>query len=826
MFYSSPKPGEDQAAVSLDQIDFKDFDKETLQQEIQHILLFYFSKTPGQALQIDWLHAVTVFVRGLAFYKLNLLKKKEKNAKLKFVNYLSMEFLIGKTLMKTCQSLGIVGAVNEALQEHNLSLEALDQIEPEPGLGNGGLGRLAACFMDSLAALGIPAFGYGIRYDYGMFTQRIIDGRQVELPDTWLLSGYLWEIHRPEIKYFVPFYGRLEKNVYGQNVLLDSKQVYAQAHDILIPGNDCQQISRIRLWSASTTEELVLEHFNVGDYARAFYEKSNAEHISSVLYPDDRSDQGKELRLKQEYFFASASVQDILYRFSANHSSFDELPTYQSIHLNDTHPSLAVPEFLRVLTTQYFIPWEKAWQYCIEVFSYTNHTLMPEALETWRVALFERLIPQILDILYRINEEFLDALRNKHKCDANMIRHLSIFEEHGEKKVRMANLCIIASHKVNGVSELHSKLMVQSIFQDFYRIWPEKFLNVTNGITQRRWLLKANPHLTRLIDSKIGIRWHQHLADIEKIKPFATDPQFQKEFLQVKYLAKLALSSYVQKETGVVLDPKSLFDVQIKRIHEYKRQLLNVLYVIHRYNSILKNPHADWQPRSFIIAGKAASAYYMAKLIIRFINDVAHTINNDLRTNQLLKLVFIPDYSVRVAEIVIPAADISEQISTAGLEASGTGNMKLSLNGALTLGTLDGANIEIRERVGADNFFLFGHRVEELKALQGYNPAAWIEGNPDLKKIVSQISLGNFSLSEELRYKDIVSNLVHHDPFFVVADFESYLEAQEKIDQVYKNPALWAEKAIINFSSMGYFSSDRAIQDYADKIWHVPHNEA
>jgi len=809
----------------------KEFDletqsKEDIKEELLHILVFYFSKTPETALPIDWLHAVTILIRGFTFYKFNQVKTSEKTATPKFVNYLSMEFLIGRTLLKSIQSLGISEVMQDILADYKITLQSLENNEPEPGLGNGGLGRLAACFMDSMAALGISAFGYGIRYDYGMFSQKILDGRQVEYPDMWLLNGYMWEIHRPEVKYLVPFYGKVSIGESGESVVKESKQVFARAYDILIPSEKGAHICRVRLWSASTNEELVLEHFNVGDYARAFYQKNNAENISSVLYPDDRTDQGKELRLKQEYFFASASVQDILFRFTCNHSNFDELPNREAIHLNDTHPALAIPEMMRILTGQYSISWEKAWKYCEGIFSYTNHTLLPEALETWGVKLFENMLPQVLTIIYRINADFLDRVRQRSNLN-HLLGSLSVFEENGEKKIRMANLCLIMSHKVNGVSKLHSQLMTESIFKDFYLWSPEKFCNVTNGITPRRWLFRSNPGLTELINKKLGTSWHQNFKELENLKNFAKDPAVQNEFLRVKSHNKQMLAEYVQTELGITLSPEALFDVHIKRIHEYKRQLLNILHIIYRYNLILSQPNRQWIPRCFIIGGKAASAYYMAKLIIRFVNDVAYTINNDMRVSKLLKLVFIPDYSVKLAELIIPAADISEQISTAGLEASGTGNMKLSLNGALTIGTLDGANIEIREKTGEENFFLVGNTVQELGKIRqlGYDPLSWYENNLHLRKVVDQIRFGFFSPMEEKRYADLVNSLLHSDHFMIFPDFDSYCEGQNKVDELYAHPNLWAEKALLNVGAMAYFSSDRAIAEYATMIWNVPHRE-
>ncbi len=793
-------------------------DKEKIVTELFEIMVFYLSKTPETATTQDWLHALTILARGLTFTKLCRSKASEKKNQPKFVNYISMEFLIGRSLIKSIDALGILGDVTEILKDNGYSFDDIEDIEPEPGLGNGGLGRLAACFMDSMSALEIPAFGYGIRYSYGMFTQKIIKGQQVEVPDTWLLNGYLWEINRPEIKYIVPFATQSENNEAGA-----TSHVYARAYDVLIstPGSD--SISRVRLWSASSSEELVLEEFNVGDYARAFNSKSSAENISSVLYPNDSSESGKVLRLKQEYFLSSASVQDIIFRFANNNKNFNEISQFESIHLNDTHPALAVPEFLRVLTKNYHVSWEDAWAATQKTFSYTNHTLLPEALERWEVRLLDKVLPHVLEIIYRINYEFLAMLSSLNKYDGNLISAVSIIEEGGEKKVRMANLNIVSSHKVNGVSKLHSDLMVKSIFRDFYRISPEKFINVTNGVTQRRWLKKANEGLSKLISSKIGEGWIKNFNELARFKDFAGDEQTRNEFLQVKRNAKVLLSSYLKSHGNFEINPDHLIASQVKRIHEYKRQILNLLNVIQHYNQISDNPDKAWVGRTVIISGKAASAYYMAKLTIRLINDVAEFINNDPRTNKHLRLYFVPDYSVRLAEMIIPASDLSEQISTAGYEASGTGNMKLSMNGALTIGTYDGANIEIMEAVGEQNFFLFGNRVEDIDRIRAeyYDSMKIYQQNSHLKRAIDDIRQGKFNAKDKNRYDDIVSTLLHHDNYLVLADFESYRITQERVDACYLTPQTWAEKGIINVAAMHRFSSDQSIREYAKNVWNV-----
>ncbi|MBL0691518.1 MAG: glycogen/starch/alpha-glucan phosphorylase [SAR324 cluster bacterium] len=800
------------------------FDKEGIKKHLLDILGFYFAKTPPEALKKDWLHALTILIRGHIFSRLNEIKVNQKNTSVKFVNYISMEFLIGKSLCKNIALLELSEPVKEVLHDYGLSLEELEAEEPEPGLGNGGLGRLAACFMDSLSALGLPAFGYGIRYQYGMFAQLINNGQQMEAPDMWLINGYKWEIHRPEIKYIISFYGSLAKNDKGEIFVKDTQNIYARAYDILIASYKGKQITRIRLWSAASTEDALLDRFKIGAYEGESHEKTNAQDITNVLYPDDSTYQGKELRLKQEYFLSSASVQDILFRFTRNHHDFADLPKYQAIHLNDTHPALAVPEYMRVLTLCHGVSWDKAWQYCKQTFSYTNHTLLPEALETWGVDLMGKVVPQILDIIYHINQDFLSELRAAKKYDDQFLARVSLINEIGKKSVRMSHLSTIASHKINGVSKLHSGLMKQTIFKDLHTIFPDRFINITNGITHRRWLIMANPKLSELITSKIGDGWKVDFQQIKKLTEFIDDQELQINFAKIKRDNKQYLANYIKDTLGEELNPDSLFDVHIKRIHEYKRQMLNLLHVVHRYNAILDNPDKNWVPRTVIIAGKAASSYYIAKLIIRLIHDVANKINQDSRTNHLLKLIFIPNYSVKLAEIIIPAADLSEQISTAGFEASGTGNMKFSVNGALTIGTYDGANIEIRDAVGAENFFLFGNKVEELAELRsaGYDPFLYYENDQNLKKIIHQIRI-NFSSNGMQKYHtEVVNRLISFDHFMVLADFNSYIKAQDEVDRVFDERSEWVKKTIINLASMGNFSSDYTIKNYAKDVWDMP----
>ncbi|MGB7183858.1 MAG: glycogen/starch/alpha-glucan phosphorylase, partial [Burkholderiaceae bacterium] len=693
----------------------------------------------------------------------------------------------------------------------------------DAALGNGGLGRLAACFMDSLATLGLPSVGYGIRYDYGMFAQRIHEGQQIEQPDDWLANGNPWEFRRPDREYPVHFGGWV-RHEGGRAYWTDTEQVRAMAYDTIIPGSGTRAVSTLRLWHAHASEALDLKMFNAGDYMRAVEQKNLSENVTRVLYPDDSSYHGRELRLRQEYFFVSASIQDMLRRYLVNHSDFEQLSDQIAIHLNDTHPAIAVPELMRLLVDIHQLEWLDAWSLCTRTFSYTNHTIMPEALETWPVPMMRSVLPRHLEIIFEINKRFLDAVIVQFPDDTDLLQKVSLIDEHGERRVRMAGLSVVASHKVNGVSALHSELIQQTLFADFVRIFPNKFCNKTNGITPRRWLAHANPGLSELIDEQIGDGWRTDLDQLQKLKPVAENSEFVGRLARVKRENKVRLAQYVSRVLGIELNPDSMFDVQIKRMHEYKRQLLNVLHIVARYQAILADPTGAWVPRTFVFAGKAASAYQMAKLIIRLINDVAQTINNDARVNQLIKVVFIPNYSVSLAELIIPAADLSEQISTAGTEASGTGNMKLALNGALTIGTLDGANVEIRDQVGADNIFIFGLKTPEVAALRdcGYQPANYIATNPSLQRVLHAIESGLFSPDEPHRYQSIVDSLVRDgDTYLLLADFATYVECQLQVDAAFRQPEHWHQMALRNIAGMGVFSSDRTIREYAREIWHV-----
>ena len=798
-------------------------DLESLKHAIANKLMFTVGKDPKVARAEDWLNAAAYAVRDQLVERWMKTTRTQYAKDAKRVYYMSMEFLIGRTFGNAMLALGLRDRVRQALLDFGVDMDALAELEPDAALGNGGLGRLAACFLDSMATLAIPGFGYGIRYDYGMFRQTIVDGRQVEVPDYWLTHGNPWEFARPEVTYRVRFGGRVVKE--GDAFKwIDSNDVQAMAYDTIIPGYDTMATNTLRLWSAKATQEIDLGAFNRGNYFAAVESKNHSENVSRVLYPDDSTDSGRELRLHQEYFFCSASVQDLLRRYTSRHEGFDELPDKVSIHLNDTHPVLAIPELMRLLLDVHKLPWDYAWRLCQRVFSYTNHTLMHEALETWPVGMLERILPRHLQIIYDINAQFLTGLAQAG-VNAGMLQKVSLVDEHGDRRVRMAYLAVLTSHSINGVSALHSELMKESIFADFARLWPERFNNKTNGITPRRWLAQANPALSALLDKKIGSGWRRDLTQLKDLQPLLTNEKVITGFQQAKLVNKRRLAAWVQSHMGLEIPTDALFDVQVKRIHEYKRQLLNVLHVVTRYLHIINNPDAVVVSRVVIFAGKAASAYHMAKLIIRLINDVAKVINNDPRVGNKLKVVFIPNYSVSLAEMIIPAADLSEQISTAGTEASGTGNMKLSLNGALTIGTLDGANVEILQNVGADNIFIFGMTTPEVAAVRaaGYQPARIVEQIPELSAVLQAIRTGLFNPEEPERYQAIFDTLVTWgDHYLLLADYASYVEAQAKVDAAYLDPKAWAIMALRNVAGMGPFSSDRTIAEYAEKIWNSP----
>lgn len=799
-------------------------DVEALKRSISNNLRYRSGKIPLTATRGDWLLAAELAVRNRLVERWMKSNTAYYTQNSKVVYYLSMEFLIGRTFQNALECLDIREDMEEALRDLAVDMEEITSYEPDAALGNGGLGRLAACYLDAMATLNIANIGYGIRYEYGMFKQEIVDGYQVETPDYWLLTrGNPWEFPRPELQFNVRYGGHVEQQN-GRARWVDSHRVLAMAYDTIIPGYDTECATTLRLWSAKATSEINLSAFNKGNYAGAVEAKNMSENVTRVLYPDDSTASGRELRLMQEYFFVSASLQDLIRRHQLNHASFDNLAETISIHLNDTHPVLAVPELIRILVDEQGVSFKQAWSLAQQIFSYTNHTLMSEALETWTVEMLGRILPRHLMIIFDINNEFLSMVAQKFENDNDLLRRVSLVDEAGERRVRMAYLAVVASHKVNGVSELHSELMKESIFADFARIFPERFTNVTNGITPRRWLSQANPFLSELIDDRIGKNWRRHFEEIGLLKPYANDPAFLGSFKAVKRQNKQRLARWVRNVLNVNLNPDSLFDVQIKRIHEYKRQLLNILHVITRYNQIKANPDVNWVPRSIIFAGKAASAYQMAKDIIKLINDVAVKVNNDRDIGDKLKVVFIPNYGVSLAEMIIPAADLSEQISMAGTEASGTGNMKLAANGALTIGTLDGANIEIMERVGSDNIFIFGNTAEQVEQIKAnnYQPREYYERIPELKQALDQIRDGFFSPDEPGRFRAIYDSLINYgDRYLVLADYESYMATQRQVDTLYRQTIRWDTKAIANVAGVGYFSADRAISEYARNIWNV-----
>ena len=796
---------------------------EALKHSIAYKLMFTLGRDPAIANKHEWLNATLFAVRDRLVERWLRSNRAQLSQEVRQVYYLSMEFLIGRTLSNAMLSLGIYDDVKSALEGMGMDLEELIDEENDPGLGNGGLGRLAACFLDSLATLGLPGRGYGIRYDYGMFKQNIVDGRQKESPDYWLEYGNPWEFERHNTRYKVRFGGRLQQE--GKNSRwVEAEEIIAEAYDQIIPGFDTDATNTLRLWSAQASSEINLGKFNQGDYFAAVEDKNHSENVSRVLYPDDSTASGRELRLRQEYFLVSATVQDILHRHYLLHKTYANLADKVAIHLNDTHPELSIPELMRVLIDEHRFSWDDAFEVTCQVFSYTNHTLMSEALETWPVDMLGKILPRHLQIIFEINDYFLKTLQEQYPDDAGLVSRCSIIDESNGRRVRMAWLAVVVSHKVNGVSELHSNLMVQSLFADFAKVFPMRFLNVTNGVTPRRWLALANPPLSEVLDENIGRTWRTDLSQLAELAQHIDFPAVNQAGQRAKLENKKRLADYIAQQLGVVVNPKSLFDVQIKRIHEYKRQLMNVLHVITRYNRIKDDPDAEWVPRVNIFAGKAASAYYMAKHIIHLINDVAKVVNNDPQIGDKLKVVFIPNYSVSLAQTIIPAADLSEQISLAGTEASGTSNMKFALNGALTIGTLDGANVEMSEHVGLENIFIFGNTAEEVEALRakGYKPREFYEQDEELHRTLTQIGSGLFSPEEPGRYRDLVDSLINFgDHYQVLADYRSYVDCQDKVDELYLCPEDWTHKAMINIANMGNFSSDRTIEEYAKKIWHI-----
>lgn len=746
----------------------------------------------------------------------------------KRVYYLSMEFLPGRFLKNYITSLQIEQQVRDALKTFGIELDDIEEEEWDAGLGNGGLGRLASCYMDSMATLRLPGYGYGIRYDYGIFHQVIENGYQVEQCDNWLRRGSPWEIQHLEVMMPVGYYGRSEayKDMDGRIRYrwVPGETVMAKACDILVPGYGGRYVTNMRLWAAQSSREMNLTEFNMGDYIGAVENKVYSETISKVLYPSDEAEPGKELRLKQQYFFVSATLQDIFRRFHKQRKSFSDLPDFVAIQLNDTHPSIAVPELMRLLLDEEGMEWDTAWEICEKVFAYTNHTVLPEALETWPVDLIGRVLPRHLEIIYEINQRFLESVRAEYPTDTDLPGRVSLVLESRVRQVRMAHLAIVGSHCVNGVAALHTRILKEGYFNNFNTIFPDRIQNVTNGITPRRWLYQANPELSRLITEHIGPDWVTQLDELKKLVPFAEDAEFRSSWRAVKKLNKKRLARYILRKTGLGVIPDTLFDVHVKRMHEYKRQILNLLHVITMYRRIIDDPGGDFVPRTVIFAGKAAPSYQMAKLIIKLINSVADVVNTDPDVNGRLKVIFLPNYCISQAEKVIPAADLSQQISTAGMEASGTGNMKFALNGALTIGTLDGANIEIRDAVGDENIFTFGLNAEEVSFHRGhgYNPRDFYQKDAELRKALEMIGSGHFSKTSPELFRPVLSTLLDKgDHFMVLADYRAYIEAQSIVEALYRDPEAWTRRAILNTANMGYFSSDRAVMEYAQRIWCV-----
>jgi len=807
--------------------EFQGMDVDSLMKSFVNHLEYSLAKDEFSATRHDCYSSIALATRDRLIERWTETQQAYHRTNAKRVYYLSLEYLMGRTLGNSLINLGIRDNAFEAMKQLGYDLEDLQEKEWDAGLGNGGLGRLASCFMDSMATLALPAAGYGLRYEYGIFFQSIRDGYQVETPDNWLRYGNVWEFPRPEYIYAVNFYGRVES--YQDETprerfrWVDAQEIMAMAYDTPIPGYRNNTVNNLRLWSAKSSREFDLEYFNNGDYVWAISDRALSENITRILYPNDNVIAGKELRLKQEYFFISATLQDIIRRFRRVNNSLADFPDKVAIQLNDTHPALAIPELMRIFMDIEGLEWEDAWGITTRTFAYTNHTILPEALEKWPVELIQFVLPRHIQIIFEINRRFLDQMNKLYPGDIRLLRDLSIIEEGEHKMVRMAHLAIIGSHSVNGVAALHTEILKERVFRDFYRLWPEKFSNKTNGITQRRWLRLCNPGLSALITKKIGEGWITDLYELKKLISYANDPDFQNEWMAVKKHNKELLATYIMSHNGIAVDTNSLFDVHIKRMHQYKRQLLNLMHVITLYNRIRDGQAGSMVPRTVVFAGKAAPGYYFAKLVIKLINSVAATINRDPATAGLLRVVFLRNYAVSNAEKIIPAADLSEQISTAGTEASGTGNMKFALNGALTIGTLDGANIEIMEEVGEDNIFIFGldaAGVEKMKN-SGYNPYTYCNSDPALKRVIDMIRDGFFSPGQPGLFREIADYLLGGDPYMLCADYASYVECQTAVSRAFTDKKKWAAMSILNAAGMGKFSADRTISQYAREIWGV-----
>jgi glycogen phosphorylase len=800
---------------------------DTLKRAILDNLYYIAAKTPENATERDYFTAVAYTVRDRILAGWIKTLESYTRHDVRVVCYLSAEFLMGPYLANNLLNLGLEEPIRQACAELGLDLDKIGEQESEPGLGNGGLGRLAACYLDSMATLGVPAIGYGIRYEFGIFQQTIRDGWQVELTDYWLRNGNPWEIRRPQACVDVHFGGHTETSVDASGAYrirwVPQTTVKGVPYDTPLPGYRSGIVNDLRLWRSEAPESFYFERFNSGDYSGAVAGKVFAENISKVLYPNDEEIQGKELRLQQQYFFTSCALQDMIRIHLNAGRTLHNFHEKWAVQLNDTHPSIGVAELMRLLIDEHGLEWDKAWEITSHTFSYTNHTLLPEALERWPLSLFASLLPRHLEIIYEINARFLDLVHKHFEGDEARVGRMSIIDEHGEKFVRMANLACVGSHRINGVAALHTQLLEKEVLHDFYQLWPEKFLNVTNGVTPRRWIAVSNPEQSQLMTRRIGSDWIGNLDELGRLDQYAHDAAFRAEWRNAQREVKIRLSHYILDQTGVQVDADSMFDTQVKRIHEYKRQHLSVLHIITLYLRLKNRPSLELAPRTFLFGGKAAPGYAMAKLIIRLINSVAEVVNGDPQMKHRLKVVFVPNYNVTLGQKIYPAADLSEQISTAGKEASGTGNMKFAMNGALTIGTLDGANIEIRDAVGHDNFFLFGLTTEQVEArlAEGYHPRSIYESNPFLRETIDALAAGHFSRGDKEIFRPLIDQLLNRDPYLLFADYQSYIDAQDHVGETYRDYEKWSRMSILNVAHMGKFSSDRAIREYSANIWRV-----
>lgn len=805
-------------------------DEESFKKSFLHHLKYTQGEDQHSATPLDTYQCAALAIRDRLIERMIRTQQAYLRNDVRRVYYMSMEFLPGRFLANNIINLKYFKVAHKALGDLGIDWDDIQIHEDDAGLGNGGLGRLAACFLDSLATLEYPAYGYGMRYEYGIFRQSVDDGHQVEHPDEWLRWGNPWEIPRPESTQVVEFGGHVEhwtddRGEYCTR-LADTEKVIAQPYDTPILGYGCNTVNLLRLWSARSSREFAFDIFNTGDYVSAVLDKTLTETLTRVLYPNDATPQGRELRFRQQYFFVSATLKDLIRRYKKNHATFDAFAEKTAIQLNDTHPSLSVSELMRLLVDREGIPWDRAWDMTTAILGYTNHTLLPEALEKWTVELFEKTVPRNLEIVYEINRRFLNEVRVRFPNDTERIARMSIVQEGDQKMIRMAHLAMVGSHSINGVARLHTELLKERVVPDFAEMWPEKFNNKTNGVTQRRWLLQANPLLAMLINERIGYDWITDLDKLEGLLPLLKDEEFCRQYREIKAANKMRLAKVIRHETGIVVDVNSIFDIQIKRMHEYKRQHLNALHMLYLYNRLKSDPSFDMVPRTFIVAGKAAPGYFLAKKIIRLITAIGDRINDDPQTSDRIKVVFLPNYRVSLAQDMIPAADVSEQISLAGKEASGTGNMKLAMNGAITVGTMDGANVEIHEKVGDENMVIFGMRAHEVAATKPYyDPKSYYEKDARLRQAIDQMASGFLASEEPGVLQDLVDNLIYQDPFMVLADFDAYVKAQETIDTWYRDYDGWTRRAIENTARLGIFSSDRTIREYANEIWKIePHS--